>query len=805
MAPPPIKSHVTGASIPPHYIHADTAYFRDTNGRSLILRGVNLSGSAKAPVHVPAQKLDGFWQAGETGEMSFIGRPLDLEDGSADVHLGRLRAWGFNCLRFVFTWEAIEHAGPGKIDQDYLDYVVRVLKKIKEYGFIVFMDPHQDIWSRFCGGSGAPLWTIHACGLEPRNFTATKAAYIQNEYPDATAPRPQDFPAMIWSTNYTRLACQTIFTMFFAGRDFAPLCVIDGMNIQDYLQAHYLGAVEALMKKLVDAGDLLDECVIGWDSINEPGEGLIGHTDLSSIPQGQALKKGPTPTAFQGMKLGMGQAVQVQNWKFGSTGPSMAGRIIVDPQGVKAWLDPGAEPNGVSTKWGWKRATKWKLGECVWAQHGIWDPETATLIRPDYFAKTPQKGDKATFVPHYWKEHWIAYATLVRKHHPEAIHFVQPPVFVKPPSLPKELIAQRMCLSPHFYDGLTLLTRHWNWFNADAVGTMRGQYSTVVAAAKVGEPAIRRVMQDQLAILKGDTSEVLGQYPTLMGEIGIPYDMDDKKAYGYVEGGKGKGDYSVQQRALDSSLNACDGENVLNWTMWTYVPDHSHQWGDQWNLEDLSIWSPDDLQTPGKQSCSSNNELIGRITPQIVEEGARIPAELLLDGARAVSAFCRPYPIRTVGRPKRLDFDISTSTLKLCVSVNAEDVSSDSVMTEIYLPFVHYAAAISLDGVEASKSKVAKASVDSAIHDMKNLSVSSSESSATKSSSGLVLDLEVSASKGRWETQGQYLRWFYPVPAKGEATYTIEISRKGGVIPERLAKPMSWMDMIPQPSSCVIA
>lgn len=389
-------------------------------------------------------------------------------------------------------------------------------------------------WARYCGGSGAPLWTIHACGMQPRNFTATKAAFIQNEYPNPENPQPEDFPAMIWSTNYTRLACQTIWTMFFAGRQYAPLCEIDGMNIQDYLEEHYFGAVEALMKKVAEAGDLLDECVIGWDSINEPGEGMIGHTDLSSIPQGQALKKGPTPTAFQGMKLGMGQAVQVQNWKFGQAGPSMAGKMVVDPQGVKAWLDPSEEPEGVSKRWSWRRSDKWKLGECVWAQHGIWDPETATLIKPDYFAKNA-KGEKAVFVPQFWREHWIKYAKIVRKHHPEAIHFVQPPVFAKPPPLPKELLADRMCLSPHFYDGLTLLTRHWNWFNADAVGTMRGQYSTVVAAAKVGEPAIRKVMQDQLAILKGDTSEVLGEYPTLMGEIGIPYDMvsdmcDEKSA-----------------------------------------------------------------------------------------------------------------------------------------------------------------------------------------------------------------------------------------------------------------------------------
>lgn len=58
-----------------------------------------------------------------------------------------------------------------------------------------------------------------------------------------------------------------------------------------------------------------------------------------------------------------------------------------------------------------------------------------------------------------------------------------------------------------------------------------------------------------------------------IGEIGIPYDMDGKKAYGYGPDGKGKGDYSAQQKALDASLNAADGPNMLNWTVWTYCVD----------------------------------------------------------------------------------------------------------------------------------------------------------------------------------------------------------------------------------------
>lgn len=108
----PSVSPATEKPTSPHFIHTLDCNFVDSNGRTLLLRGVNLSGSSKAPLNEPSYLQDALWEAGESGDVSFVGRPLNLEDGSADVHLARLRGWGFNMLRFPVAWEALEHEGP---------------------------------------------------------------------------------------------------------------------------------------------------------------------------------------------------------------------------------------------------------------------------------------------------------------------------------------------------------------------------------------------------------------------------------------------------------------------------------------------------------------------------------------------------------------------------------------------------------------------------------------------------------------------------------------------------------------------
>jgi hypothetical protein len=108
----PLSSPATGPTPSDSFIHTTACNFVDNAGRTLLLRGVNLSGCSKAPFGRPSYILEDFWESAEAGTESFIGQPLNLDDGSADVHLARLRGWGFNLLRFPVVWEALEHGGP---------------------------------------------------------------------------------------------------------------------------------------------------------------------------------------------------------------------------------------------------------------------------------------------------------------------------------------------------------------------------------------------------------------------------------------------------------------------------------------------------------------------------------------------------------------------------------------------------------------------------------------------------------------------------------------------------------------------
>ena len=427
--------------------------FRDAKNREVTLRGINVAADAKFPAvpDVPSYVKEGFFDG---DEVSFVGRPFSLVE--AHTHFSRLKRWGFNLIRYVFTWEAIEHGGPRKYDEEWIQFTINVLRLAKDYGFYVFMDPHQDVWSRFTGGSGAPMWTLYAAGLNPRAFVSTEAAWVQNTYSN-----PSQYPKMIWATNYNRLACQTMFTLFFAGKDFAPKAVIDGQNIQDYLQDHFIAACRHLALRIHEAGGVENDVVIGWENINEPNRGYIAWPDLSSIPREQKLQKGPSPTAWQSILAGSGRSCEVDTWEFGNLGPYKSGTHLIDPKGQSAWLPSHYD----DSNYGWKRDPGWRLGECLWAQHGIWDPATDELLDKEYFLRQPGSGkrlDYETFNNIYFMSYYRKHRKAITSIHPDAVMFCQPPILEIPPSIRgTDDDDSNIVFSPHFYDGITLMMKKW--------------------------------------------------------------------------------------------------------------------------------------------------------------------------------------------------------------------------------------------------------------------------------------------------------------------------------------------------------
>lgn len=573
--------------------------FVDERGRTLILRGVNLGGSSKVPRRPDGatHRREGFL---DHRSVSFVGRPFPLEE--ADEHLARLRAWGFNFLRLLVTWEGIEHAGPGRYDEEYLDYVRAVAERAGRFGFDLFIDPHQDMWSRFSGGDGAPGWTLEAVGLDPSRLAETGAAVVH-------ALHEGPLPPMIWPSNETKLASATLFSLFFGGNDFAPATRVSGEPVQEYLQRHYVAAICRLAERLRDLPN-----VIGYDTMNEPSRGYLGWEDLR-VPGG-LVKAGPCPSPFDAMLLGAGQARSVDEWEARPTGFKRVGRRTLNPGRARAWL-PGYD--------------------CVWRQNGVWegDEGEARLLRPAHFA---MRGERPVdFSQDFYLPFARRFRDAIGAVHPGALLFVES----APQQPPPRWDAPGIVHAPHWYDGFVLfLRRYSDWV---AVDNRRGRL--------VFTPWwIRRSFAGQLDALRRESRERLNDAPTLIGEFGIPFDLQGGRAFR-------DGDFRVQEKAMDRTFRAFD-DALLGGTLWNYTPDNSNARGDQWNGEDLSIWSRDQQSDPGD----------------------------IHSGGRALAGFVRPYARAIAGEPLRMRFDRPRRVFELVFRHEPGVLAP----TEIFLPDYQY-------------------------------------------------------------------------------------------------------------------
>ena len=516
--------------------------FIDDAGRILSLRGVNLGGSSKVPFRPDGAtyQKEGFYNH---KDVSFVGRPFPLEE--AEEHFARLRSWGFTFLRFLVTWEALEHAGPGIYDQAYIDYVRAILEKAAQFDINVFIDPHQDVWSRFSGGDGAPGWTFELAGLDIKKFQETGAAFTHQAHGD---PLPQ----MIWSTNATKLAAATMFTLFFGGTDLAPFTKIDGKSAQEFLQRHFIGSIQKLAEFISDLPN-----VVGYDSMNEPVEGWIGIQDLNK--RHTTVEKGFIPTPFQAMQLGSGISLKLEKWERGVFGPRVLGRGIVNPDRVSVWLD-GFDP--------------------IWQANGVWKMihNRPVLLKPNYFAY--RNGQVIDFNRDYYVPFNNSFAAEIRKIQPKTMIFVEKGFGPAGPDWGPE-DARDIIYAPHWYDPVVLIKKAFNkWINFD-----RGKNQLLF-----GEKKIDKSFREQLSRPIQHANTKMGGVPVLIGEVGIAYDLDKKTAYK-------NGDFSSQEKAFSRTLEALEA-NLHHFTLWNYTSDNINDRGDRWNDEDLSIFSRDQQDDP---------------------------------------------------------------------------------------------------------------------------------------------------------------------------------------------------------------
>lgn len=578
-------------------------WFVDEFGRRVILRGVNLGGDCKVPYPDGGTQHPGDFSGHRT--VSFIGRPFPL--AQADAHLGRLQHWGFNCLRLLTTWEAVEHAGPGQYDEAYLDYFAQIARKAGDYGLYVFIDFHQDVWSRMSGGDGAPGWTFEAVGLDFTKFHAAGAAHVmQYKYDYAKGGRQDAYPQMTWSSNYRLPANAIMWTLFFGGATFTPQFLIDGVSVQDWLQDKYIGAMRAVAERVAHLPH-----VIGFDTLNEPGEGWIGEP-LTQKPV--SFLPGPTLSPLEGLLLAQG----------------------LNPNGVSIWLKGASDP--------------FELAGAYTMMEG------GKPLREDFF--THSGGRKLSIEADFMNPFFHRVANGVRSVREDWMVFAEVSPF-------RAFVGEgfaagappRTVNASHWYDVQTLATKKFAPKELRADLNDRGAQEVVAGkyTAQLGHIA-------KLADSLGPDSA-----PTLIGEFGIPFDLNEGKAYqAWADGDRSSKPWQEHELALRLMYEAMD-RLLISSTQWNYTAANRNDaaTGDNWNQEDLSIYSQD--QGTGPNDPNS--------------------------GGRAVKGFSRPYARRIQGEPRSLKFDPFTHTLELSFDADPKLRAP----TEIFVPLIHFPTGAKVD------------------------------------------------------------------------------------------------------------
>ncbi len=123
----------------------------DTNGKELILHGINL---------VVKDSIKGF---------------MDINDS---LIFRKIKSWGMNVIRYGVSWCGIEPKC-GKIDKEYLRRLDKRIDWARECGIMLILDMHQDLYAQQWA-DGAPHWAVFTDGLPHKGTKVWSDAYMES-------------------------------------------------------------------------------------------------------------------------------------------------------------------------------------------------------------------------------------------------------------------------------------------------------------------------------------------------------------------------------------------------------------------------------------------------------------------------------------------------------------------------------------------------------------------------------------------------------------------------------------------------
>lgn len=482
-----------------------------------------------------------------------------------------------------------------------------------------------------------------------------------------------------------------MFTLFFAGEVFAPKALYTGDNVEFFgknigyvLRTSYIRAYARLMDMLKDLPN-----VLGVDPLNEPHPGYIGLPSLHRFNETTDLHLGYMPNALQSMALAAGIPTSTPYFSRSWPHPSkISRRDILNQDHISAWL-PGATD--------------------IWQDERVFtiSPSGAVELGPKgdkYFSTNPSTGAEIDFE----QDHWIPFIRDFHRATVAAVEggkagtwlFVEPVPNAHPPVWPSTG-HEKICYAPHWYDIRALYDKGLSYNISFDVLSLASGSRNMLAHTYFGSPGLtknyatnfRRFWKHLPIFRQGATTPT----PMLIGETGVPWDMNQQAAY--VDG-----NIHHQLTMTDSVFSAMERAGALNWAFWNFTLTHTtatdiprlkvanetqaaFQSGDSWNSEDFSIVSSDPATTELPLSNYHGSSV------RVNDNGVPLTRAALFGdlyhGLRAAPAYLRPYPFATAGRILKSEFllDICRFELEFAPSTAA---AVKARTTEVFVPAYHF-------------------------------------------------------------------------------------------------------------------